>query len=437
MLSVPTLAPALQTVFTTRADELARSTRFIRRQRAFSGAGFSQALVHGLLRRPNAPLEDLAAPLGISRQALQQRWSPEAAKFCRSLLLEAVQQAFQARPAAFALLRPFRGVFIDDATQLWMPDAAAADFPGCGSGIPGKGKASLKVLLRWEIQGGRLHHLSMHPGRTADPTAAQEAPPLPAGALSLSDLAFTDFQRLHDLTQQGTYWITKLPVQTRLYPAGAADVPLWKQLRAWRQAGRRCIDETMKVGNRGQLSGRLVAMLCSPAIARKRLQRLEKSARRRGRPVSERQREMCHWLVYLTNVPSSWLTAEQVWLVYRLRWQIELLFKRFKSEGGLGTSRSENRYRVECEWYLKLLGQVVRQWLTMMHGGPLLAVNDAQVGRRIADWLPVVFWAMGEPRQLPVVLRALQRALNQLRQRGRCRKRKTMNQRLHEEKTAA
>jgi hypothetical protein len=437
MLNVTTLAPVLQTLFTTRADECARSCGFICRQRRFSGAQFLQTLVHGLLQRPNAPLEDLALPLGLSRQALHQRFTPAAAQFCRSLLLEAVGHALQARPATLPLLHHFTGVFIDDATQLWLPDAAAVAFPGCGSGLAGLGQARMKVLLRWEIQGGRLQHLGIHPGRTADPTAATEAPPLPAGALSLSDLAFADFDRLQTLTQRGVYWITKLPVQTRLYLPDTADVPLWQQLRNWRRAGRRCIDTPVRVGNKSPLSGRLVALACPKTVVQKRLQRLEKSAKRRGRPISARQREMCYWTVFLSNVPTAWLTAEQVWLLYRVRWQIELLFKRFKSEGGLGASRSQQPYRVECEWYLKLLGQVVRHWLSLLHGGPLLDVNGCQVGRVIGDWLGVVFWALGVREQLEQVLSLVQRQLNYLRRRTHRRHCKTLHQQLHEQGATA
>jgi hypothetical protein len=432
MLTLSTLAPVLQTLFTTRADELARSTGFLRRRRRFCGAQFLQALVLGLSQRPDAPLEDLALPLGISRQALDQRWTAAAADFCRAALLEATTQALQAQPQLLPLLRPFRGVFLDDATQLWLPDDAALIFPGCGSGIPGQGKARMKVLLRWEIHGGGLQHLGIHPGRTADLTAVAPLPAPPAGALYLADLAFTDFGRLQSLTQQQVYWVTKLPAQTRLYLPDGRDLPLWQQLRRWRQAGVRRVDQAARVGNKSPLSGRLIALACPAAVAQQRLRRLERSARRRGRPVSARQRELCYWTVLLTNTPVAWLSAEQVWLLYRLRWQVELLFKRFKSEGGLGRTRSRKRYRVECEWYLKLLGQVVRHWLTLLHGGPLLAVNDRQVGRVIRDRLPLVFAALCVLDQLRAVLGAVQQAFGRLRRRNRRRSRPTMNQLLTE-----
>ena len=45
-------------------------------------------------------------------------------------------------------------------------------------------------------------------------------------------------------------------------------------------------------------------------------------------------------------------------------WQVELLIKRFKSEAR--TTQSAKAERVESEWYLKLLGQVVRNWLQLL-----------------------------------------------------------------------
>ena len=351
MFSVAALAPILQSLFTTRADELARASGFIRRHRSFTGAEFLQALVLGWHRRPQATLEDLALPLGLSKQALRQRWTASCAAFCRLALQEAVGHAFAARPEVFALLERFAGVFSDDSTQLWLPDECAADFPGNNAEGQGQALARLKALLRWEIQGGRVCHLSRHPGRTADLTAQAEAPPLPAGSLSLADLGFRAFGRLQALSERGVYWLSKLPAQTRLFLLGQPEgIPLWEQLRAWRKAGQGRLDVPARLGDKQAAHGRLVALACPEEVVAQRLRRLEKSARKRGRPVSERQRERCRWAVRFTNIPGGWLSAEQLWLVYRLRWPIELLFKRLKSEGGMRQSRSQQRYRVECEW---------------------------------------------------------------------------------------
>lgn len=441
-MNVAQLVPVLYLLFTVQANCLARATGFLRRVRACDGAAFLQTLVFAWMRRPHAPLQHLAHQLGISRQALDQRFTPAAVAFCKAALLQAVQQLFQARPDTPALLRCFQGVYIDDATQRGMPDAAAQQFPSSAAG-----KARLKVLLRWELQGGVVQHLGLHPALTGDTTALAEAPPLPKGSLHLTDLGFTDFQRLQDENDAGIFWITRLPAQTRLFlcqppprsqrsgcpDAAVAGRPLWQQLRQWRSHNRTCVDVAAWVGDKVTVAGRLIALACPPDVVARRLTRLRKDARHRGRTVSARQEEMCHWTVLWTNVPKEWLTALQVWLIYRLRWQIELLIKRFQSEGGLGCTSSMKKERVEAEWYVKLLGQVVRNWLQLLHGGPLCGVNSQELGRVIIDELGGVVRAL---RQGVVVLfevlEGLRERLSRVRAWTRRQRQKTAAQQLAE-----
>lgn len=433
MFNVAILAPILQFLFTTRADELARQTHFIQRQRAFTGADFLQALVFGYLKRPTAPLEDLAQPLGISRQALDQRFTPAAALFCKQALAEALGHVLQARPQTLALLDAFEGTFLDDCTQLRLPDDAAADFPGCGAGDPAAAKARMKVLVRWEIERGQLCHLHVVAGRTSDHTVLAQAPPLPAGCLHLADLGFLDLDRLQAEADGGIFWISRLPAQTRLEASGEADQALATQLQQWRAQGRVAVDTPARVGDKTRVQGRLVALACPQEVVARRLQKLGAAARRRGRTVSARQRELCHWTVLFTTVPCQRLTTQQVWLIYRLRWQIELLFKRFKTEGGLDQTPSAKRHRVETEWYVKLLGQVVRNWLHLLSGGPLRAVNQRQLGRVIADGLQELWQALRGRRRLRAVLRGLAEALGRVRPRTRRKTRQTATELLEQQ----
>ncbi len=177
--------------------------------------------------------------------------------------------------------------------------------------------------------------------------------------------------------------------------------------------GEELIDVDATLGNKGCVTGRFIALACPADVVTRRLRKLEKEAKRRNRPISERQRELCRWTVLVTNVPRKWLTTRQVWEVYRLRWQIELLFMRFKSEGGLRDSRSENPERVKCEWYLKLVGQVVRNWLMLLRGGPLADVNKVQMGRVIQDCLDRLRDVLGYTKKLRKQLRQLARGVEE------------------------
>jgi hypothetical protein len=421
------LAIWMRTLFGARADELARATCFIKRQRAFSGSQFLKALVFGWMKRHHVPLEHIAHRLGISRQALDQRWTPEATAFCRAILKEALDHVFQTQPQTFDLLKPFSSVFLDDATQLKLPDACADEDPGCGSGLEGLGKAGLKVLTRFEVLSGQLRHLSFHAARTADQKTITDAPELPKGCLHMADLGFTDFERLQGYGDKGIYFISRVPVQTRVFvPEHPKGLPLPQLLKQCRGNGEEAVDLEARLGNKGSVTGRLVALACPPEVVERRLRRLQKDAKRRNRPISERQRELCHWGVFVTNVPRSWLTSRQVWQVYRLRWQIELLFKRFKSEGGLKNNPSENPERVRCEWYLKLVGQIVRNWLMLLRGGPLENVNKVQVGRVIADWLERLCVVLRCQQELVQALEEMRAELKKVRQRTRRKKAPTV-----------
>ena len=86
MTTIAQLAKALQTVFSTVADELGQRSGFVERQSKLTGALFAQALVFGWLADPTAALPQLAAAaalagVSISPQGLDQRCTSAAAGF--------------------------------------------------------------------------------------------------------------------------------------------------------------------------------------------------------------------------------------------------------------------------------------------------------------------------------------------------------------------
>jgi hypothetical protein len=65
----------------------------------------------------------------------------------------------------------------------------------------------------------------------------------------------------------------------------------------------------------------------------------------------------------ITNVPSERLAFEEALVLYGVRWQIELLFKLWKSEGQLAHSRSQNPWRILGEVYAKLTALIIQHWI--------------------------------------------------------------------------
>lgn len=64
---------------------------------------------------------------------------------------------------------------------------------------------------------------------------------------------------------------------------------------------------------------------------------------------------LMNYNIFITNTTSEQLSARQVQLYYRLRWQMELLFKIWKSVLELDKVGKMSIFRLECYRYSRLL----------------------------------------------------------------------------------
>lgn len=364
------MAACLQVLFQSTADTLGRLTGFIQRQRLLRAADFAQTLVFGWMAQPKATLESLAYELGVSPQAMQQRLGPKAQAFLRALLVEALQKALKVPRKPLGLLSRFHGTIVEDTTVIALPAELADEFPGCG-GAGEQGAAALKVLIRWELRSGELRHLSVHAGRTSDQALAAAAEDLPEGGLHLADQGFFNSERWARFGPR-QFWISRVPARTQVQVQG-----VWQALSTLlAPLNEATFDGAVHLVEKTGLPCRLVAQRCPAEVANRRRQKLREYTRsKKGREPSATQLLLCDWLVFATNVPAEMLSAKEVWVVYRCRWQIELLFKRAKQLAGWGFSWGRRGARILVELYAKLLGLVVLHWGTLLRGDPLNGVS--------------------------------------------------------------
>jgi hypothetical protein len=424
----------LQAIFGPVADEVAKRCGFIRRERGFSGSEFVRALVFGWLARPRAAIESLAETLSISGSGLQQRLTASAGECLRLVLVEAVNTLLASRAARIPVLAKFTGVYVEDCSTISLPAALADQFPGCGSGDGESGQAALRLFTSYELKTGKLERLVAARGRGADAVIAQEhAPPLPRGALRIRDMGFFDRRLLAADQAAGIFWISRVPAGLTLRCGDGPFQPVSEFLAA-QPAAVQQLDVWLWMGgaeNNGQpLWCRFLAVRCPPEVAARRRRRVEETARRKGRTVSRRQLVMCDWTVLITNVTADVLTFGQAWELYCSRWQIELLFKRWKSLGGIQISTELKPERVLCELYAKLLGMLVAHWFTLIRGGPLEGFSVTKAIQRVQDRASRLADALRHPDRLPELIAEIQATIQRLPSQPRRTKSPSTRQRL-------
>jgi hypothetical protein len=367
MTTVPQLAQTLQHVFTITADVAARATGFVQRRSKLSGAAFVQALVFGWLADPQASIAALAqaaAAVGvaISPQGLDQRCTEAAAAFLEEVLGAAVQAVIAAAPVAIPLLQRFSAVVLLDCTSIVLPDALGLWWPGCGGSSATHTQAALKVGVRFDLCNGALSGPLLFDGRTHESTTPVQTAPLPPRALRVADLGFFDLATFAQSATQDGYWLSRLHFGTAVYDA---DGRRWEVLDLLAAQGTAAVDLPSTLGAQQRLPARLLAVRVPQEVAAQRRRRLRAAARDRGRTPSAARLAWCEWTLLVTNAPPDLLSLREALVLARARWQVELLFKLWKSHGHSDESRSGKPWRVLCEVYAKLLAMVVQHWLLL------------------------------------------------------------------------
>ena len=368
MQPVCKVAKALQVVLTTTANQLAKSTGVIQRERKFRGDSLAQTFVFGWLSNPGATLEELAqtaASCGaaVQPQAIAQRMNDKLAEFFKQLLEAAVEQVIGVDPVAIPLLQRFAGVYLQDSTVISLPDEFQEDYPGCGGGVQGQTNAAIKLQVRMNLCNGDLEGPFAEPGRASDQNSDIQRRPLPPGSLRLADLGYFNLSVLSEMDRDGVFWISRIQVQTGVYNLDGERLDVCRWLAKQKT---NTVDVSVQLGAKERLACRLIAVRCPPEVVRVRIARLKKDAARRGRTPSKAQLEWCRWTILVTNLSEEQLSVAEAITLHRSRWQIELLFKLWKQHGLVDESRSEEASNKLAELYAKLLGLVIQHWLLLV-----------------------------------------------------------------------
>lgn len=294
----------------------------------------------------------------VSRVALHYRFNAEATAFMSKCLCFVLQQKFSRLGRIDTkLLRPFGRVLIADSSSWEVNEKLRGVLPGSGGGAS---KAGCKLQAVYDYKSGELQFVEVTAGTHPDNRYTNNLPDmLNKGDLILFDQGYFKLTMLEALVAKGVFFLTRFLVRTLvLDPLTRERIDLRKHLG--KMDGNACeMDVLIGGGTTPKVPVRLIALRVGEPVANERRRRLGKEARKRGRTPSKHHLEMCGWTILATNVPQRWLPLEMVRILYTVRWQIELLFKQFKSILRVHQSDTGKENRLRCELYGKLIGAVI------------------------------------------------------------------------------
>lgn len=344
------------------ATEIGSATQFVQRKSKMSAARFCQTLILGSLEEGHKSLNDFAQisqELGveISPSGLNQRFNEAAVELLKQMLGKSIALNIKAMNEA-PFLSQFSDVQLVDSSYMGLPERLKELFPGIGRSTT----AGLKLFLNYSYRYGQIKALEVASGRTMDQCHQIHIEHASERSLTMFDLGFFNQTLFQQFDDKNAYFIVRYQNQTALYEENLDRIDLVSYLKKCKSNE---VDLTVRIGSKVKTPVRLIALRLPKEVAAERRRQAKKKAKADGRrPTPPAHRlALLDWAIFVTNVPPDLLSVEQVTLIYRLRWQIELIFKVWKSCGKLKEIGQFRVERVLCQLYARLVALVLFHFL--------------------------------------------------------------------------
>ncbi|WP_349432493.1 IS4 family transposase [Methylomarinum sp. Ch1-1] len=332
----------------------------------------------------------------LTPQALCDRVNSDGAvRFMESALTKALCEAggspLTTQEAAW--LAPFPRVLLQDSSQIEVNEALTEAFKGSGGNAS---TASVKIDFSYDVKNEQAEHIAIRQGADSDQGFAGDLLARVRKAdLIIRDLGYFSLDAFAQLMQIGAYFLSRLSYTVNLYETADAPAPI-KLIQHINRfgGGGQTMEFSLFIGERQRLPIRLVIYRLPREVYRKRQKAAIKTAKRKGRRVRLSYLKFLKYSVFMTNVPADFWPKEALGTLYRLRWQVELTFKHWKSLFRIDLLKGTRPERIRCLLYGRLIVILVVQKLLA------LAARQAEDEGRELSFDKAIQWLLRHERFL-------------------------------------
>lgn len=343
-------------------EAIAQDTEFKVRRSKLTPKMFIDTVLFKEMSNVSVSLEDHCIELkqrygiGIKKQSLDERFNASAVRFIRALLdkqlANQINTAVRKEDLGQALVH-FSSVKIKDSTRFQIPECHKEYYPGSTGAASGAG---VHIQFEFDILKGKVNDLAVTDALQQDMTdARQTMDAIEPSSLIIRDLGYFLTSVLEHVHEQQAYYITRTKARMKFIDARTNHyIDFAKVYQKMKRAQLTHMEVPVVFGDK-KYPNRLIAELLPEKEVEKRLIKASREAKKKGRILSYEYKCRARLNLFITNVPAEWITTQQVRRIYRLRWQIELRFKAWKSFYDIDASKKMQRYRFESYLYSTLL----------------------------------------------------------------------------------
>ena len=348
-----------QTLSKKNLNKLAKNNKFIIRTRKITAYNFLYSLIF-LLSPGSINLRSLQESIflngKISRQALSKKFNKRSTSFVKDVFYELLSIDLNIESN---ILTIFKDIKILDSSYFRFFTSLIKDFPHIGNNK--NSGAKMQVIYSY-ING--IFHVSFNKSRENDQSYTKTIIDFfNKGDLFLADKAYMVTNFIIQLMEKGVYFIGRYN-QKNLYikTKSKNNKIIYKHVDLIKVLSEKKNNFMKKYYIRNNKNQYVeISLYCyklsKDIVTKKREYAIKytKSHNKSGKPT-KKTLVLLGWEIFITNIEEEIVKMNNIGYLYRIRWQIELLFKNYKSVMQLDKYIvKRNSERIKTEFYAKMI----------------------------------------------------------------------------------
>ncbi len=365
-----------------RIESNAKSSQFVQRKGKITGVNFLHTMLFYSNELDEETLSDICMILDtkfnvhIEEQSLNERFNCAATEFLRLVIKDVLKETF--KDITMVDISGFNRVLIKDSTSFQIDESHRESYKGSGgSGSP----ASMRIQFEYDILSSNIVDFSVHEFVDQDATNSLiTIELLEKGDLVIRDLAYMGTEVLQEIVTIGAHFLCRLGSTVSVYEKdfnGAFVRLLFSTiLKRMKKNNQEILKQNIYIKKGVYFEVCLVLYLLPNKIVEKRKRDANNKTERRKKkkrikklpvkPLSEKGRKArlrqkkendarLHFNIMITNIENPCVETMNLYELYTVRWQIELIFKCWKSVLKINNVKKVKLERLECYVLSKML----------------------------------------------------------------------------------
>jgi hypothetical protein len=343
----------------TQIEDLARSSGFVRRKSKITGVIFAMFMTFEIRQTKSTSLNELSTKLDmqgipISKQGIDNRFNDAAVSFMKQLTDRLLTMKLE-REEVLDSAKPFNRIMIKDSTVFQLPESCAAKYAGSGGGAS---KAGIKIQYEYDLKakGG----LDLQAQSSIVPDYIHCLNDIKPQDLCLEDLGYITLGHLEQVAEKEAYFLTRLKYAVAVFIKKYDQFqPLDIDKLAAKMKPGQTIDILVYLGRKQKMPVRMILEGVPTQVADQKRRKLKTDTQNKRKGLSIGRLSFCNVNAFVTNADSSLLPMTLIRGIYSLRWQVEIIFKCWKSIFNLDKVHSMKLHRFECLNYGTLIQIII------------------------------------------------------------------------------